>query len=109
MVLAAQVKVPPLMLLLRFMDEPIHTAAGPVTMPASMVILTGLVATSVPQLLVTLYFIVSAPAAKPIITPVVETVDSVPLLIDHAPPAILELAMAVRPAATVPGLVIMPA
>ena len=88
MVLLLLSQLPPVVVLLNVTLAPTHTADGPVMVPAEVgePTFTTWVAVSVPQLLVTVYIIVSKPALMPPVTPV-DSTTALPLVALHVPPA----------------------
>ena len=85
-------------MLLSVIEDAAHTESAPLRLPASGDGLTMIVvvALSVPQLLVTVYVIVSLPAFTPVITPALLTV-ALSLLTLHVPPAIPSISAVLLP------------
>jgi hypothetical protein len=91
------------------MLAPTHTLAGPLTAPASGSGFTERVAVVaiLPQLLLTLYIIVSTPADTPVVTPLKTFADV--LLLLHKPPAERSDNVIVEPGHTFTGPAMVPA
>src|SRR4051812_17411801 len=96
-------KIPPAAVSATVMESPMQTADGPVMAPAcgAGFTVTGCMATSVPQLLVTEYLTVSRPASTPVTTPKDEMVTC-PLLL-QLPPLAASARIIVAPSHTLPG------
>ena len=92
---------PPATLSDKVMSDDTHTTEGPVIVPALSAGFTviGLVVVMVPQATVTVYMIVSAPAATPVTIPVGETVALVFELL-HTPPVVPSVSAIVVPTHT---------
>ena len=86
-VLLELIQVPPLTLGVRVMLLPVHTDEGPVRLPAGKdeLTVTTMVAWALPQVLVTVYIIVSVPALIPPTRPELFTVAK-PLVALQVPP-----------------------
>lgn len=89
---------------------PTHTRVDPVMEPASGIGFTviGNVAIEEPQILVTVYLIVSRPAAAPVTTPDVPTDAIETLLLLQAPPDVASARVIVEPTHTLVVPVIVP-
>lgn len=89
---------------------PLHTPVGPDIVPASGsgFIVTVIVATAVPHVLVTVYCIVSVPLVTPVTTPAADMV-AFPVVVLHTPPAVEFVSVIVAPGHTLFGPVMVPA
>lgn len=89
---------------------PIHTSAGPLMAPAkgSGLMVINDVVVAVPQAVVTVYEIMSVPAATPVTRPVDDTV-ALALSALHTPPGAVALSVIVAPSHTLVSPVIVPA
>ena len=89
-------------LLVSIMLEPTHTVFGPEIVPGfgSAFIINGKLATEVPQVLVTVYEIVVAPAATAVTSPVWSIVAAFMLLLDQMPLLPVVASCNVEPAQT---------
>lgn len=111
MVVLALVQVPPVTASARVPVDPTHTTDAPVMVPASGsgFTVTACIAIADPHMLVTVYLIVSTPAATPVTIPVDPTVASVVLALLHAPPVVASASIIVSPAHTDDPPVMLPA
>ena len=84
--------------------EPVHTVDAPDTEPAlgATFIVIAACAESVPQLLVTLYTIVSVPAIRPVTMPAVVT-NALLLVAPHEPPVVACVSDIAAPVHTLAG------
>src|ERR1019366_4639131 len=101
--------VPPVAVSARVIEEPIHTAPGPVIVPAegSGVMVTTWLAIAVPQMPETEYIMVSVPPETPVTIPPVTV--AVALLLLHTPPVVVSVKVIVAPAHRLDAPVIEPA
>lgn len=102
---------PPVAVSDKVMEEPWQTTVGPdigLTAAAGFIVMI-LVATAVPQLLVTLYFMVSVPVVSPVTVPVVFTVAIVVNTLLHVPPLVASVRVMVEPTHTAAAPAILPA
>ena len=96
--------VPPVESAISVMGEPKQTDVGPLMVPAytSALTFTVFLATADPQVLVTVYLIVSVPAVTPVTTPSVLVALPVPAVDVHIPPRVLSVNVIVAPGQTLP-------
>jgi hypothetical protein len=107
-VLSLLLHTPPVVASLNVMFAPAHTVVGPVIAAVPVTTEIVYVATAVPQLLVTVYNMVSIPADTPVTNPPLVTV-AVPLLALHTPPVAASVSVADVPIVTVDTPDIVPA
>ena len=83
-------------------EDDTHTESAPLILPAPGDELTviAVIALSVPQLLVTTYFIVSTPPLTPVTNPVALTVARLVLVLPQAPPGNTSLSVVALPSHT---------
>lgn len=102
--------VPPVEVLVKVPLVPVQMVAGPDSVPAEVgePTVTTKLETAVPQLLVTVYCMVSRPAVMPPTTPVLSA-SALPLVALHVPPVAVVVSVMPEPTQTLPGPVIVPA
>ena len=103
-------QVPPLIPSVKVIVDPVHTLAGPVMVPAVAVVPMdmGSVAMAVPQLLLTVYTIVSRPALTAVNEPTVVMV-ALALVMLQVPPGAASVYRLTVPTQRLPGPLMEPA
>lgn len=110
MVLLLLIQLPPVEVLVKVPLVPVHNVAGPESVPADVgaPTVTTKLATDVPQLLVTVYCMVSIPAVIPPTTPVLSA-SALPLVALQVPPVAVVERVIPEPTHTLPGPLMVPA